>query len=75
MAVKSNADTQDVVKNDYPKLMISEQGRIVLFEQEYVGVVVNFESDPNEVGRFSNSWSNRFRDYRGKVVLSNKEEE
>lgn len=56
----------------YPRLMISNFGRVVLFSEQDKGVVINYSEDPGEVGYYGDSWTMReFSDFIGTVELSN----
>lgn len=58
--------------NDYPKLMTDDEV-IILCEARGEGVVVHSKNDKYDLGDWSDDWSmTRFRDYEGKVTLSNK---
>jgi hypothetical protein len=65
--------TEKKEKEEYPKLMVSSIGRIVLFTSYKKGVLV----DPNEVltddiGCYSNCWAmDDFKPFNGTVTLSN----
>ena len=56
--------------NEFPKLMISTEGRIVLMTKEGSGTVVN--SKRNDLGRHDDSWvMDAFEDYHGTITLGN----
>jgi len=55
----------------FPKLMISEDGLIVLFTKPGLGIVLH-EGGLNSFGEYDNRWGmNYFRDYDGTLTLSN----
>lgn len=70
--MKSNV-TEPMVINDYPKLMKSiTSGRIALFDQPKVGVIVHSDDYPSELGGFDGEWDMaNFEDFNGTVELSN----
>lgn len=66
-----------VIKSDapditFPKLMVSDGGRVVLFERHGVGTIVgSIVSQEFEVGSYSSSWAmDCFRDFHGEVTIS-----
>ena len=60
---------------EYPKLMHSDKGRIVLFTERGVGVLLN-ETGFDEAGHHSDEWSmSNFKDYDGSITLQNVKEE
>ena len=60
-----------VLGNEYPKLMESGGGLIVLFKQKASGVVIQ-KDDHWEVGDRCNSFDmQQFTDFNGSVTLSN----
>lgn len=76
--IKSVIDNKEVKKElPFPKLMIADCGKVVLFSEKERGVTVlsgknNFESD--EVGHISNEWNMvAFKDFHGSITLSNEE--
>lgn len=72
MAIKSIAQDNFNGADNYPKLMISKKGRIVLFTRRKVGMLVYFDSDQGSVGSYSTAWDmEEFRDYHGDVILTN----
>jgi hypothetical protein len=61
---------EDTIK-EYPCLMISEYGTIVLFRERSCGVVLS--SHLLEIGLYSNEWDmNDFNPFNASVTLSNK---
>lgn len=57
--------------NNYPKLMTDGEV-IILCRAHEEGVVVYSENDDYSLGDWSNGWSmTHFRDYNGKLTLSN----
>jgi len=56
------------IENEYPKMMISAEGRIVLFSDARTGMVIG---GVDEIGRYSDSWGTGFFvPFYGKVILS-----
>ena len=54
----------------YPKLMVSDQGTIILFSACGVGTILASKS--HGVGHHATSWSMEcFKDFNGEVILSN----
>ena len=69
----------EVIKNinpdfiPFPKLMISELGKIVLFINLHKGMVVANGDDEDEIGLYTDRWAiDVFKDFHGSVTLSNK---
>ena len=63
---------QNKTEKDFPKLMISQRGVIVLFETHKTGVCL---VDPNrdyKIGVYSPLWSvENFQDFDGEITLKN----
>jgi len=60
---------------EYPKLMHSYQGRVVLFTSHSTGVLLN-EVGHNCGGYYSDDWCMaHFEDYDGSITLQNAKEE
>ena len=58
----------------FPKLMKSDNGRIVLFSSPKVGTLVS-SSHYETVGYYSNNWDEEcFKDYGGTIELTNEKE-
>ena len=57
----------------FPKLMIAEDGEIVLFSEEKVGVIVNTKINSfYQIGEYSDDWHmNSFKDFYGSITMSN----
>jgi hypothetical protein len=57
----------------YPKLMITESGTIVLFQDRAIGVVLlQGNSRCYKIGRYSNTWDmTAFSDYYEAITLQN----
>lgn len=57
----------------YPKLMISNNGNIVLFTEDSTGTMVNVKEGIYSLGCHDNGgWEmNGFEDFYGEVILSN----
>lgn len=56
----------------YPKLMISEKGTIVLFQDRAKGVVILEGFSPYKIGHHSFTWDmNNFSDYYEAITLQN----
>ena len=56
----------------FPKLMISFNNEvIVLMIKKDTGTIVYSIDSSFPIGRMSNNWDSRFRDYDGSVTLSN----
>ena len=54
----------------FPKLMRSEEGRIVLFIEEEKGTLLSGGSSYEEVGYYSECWAARmFFDFSGKITI------
>ena len=56
--------------SEYPKLMISDLGRVVAFIKDYTGVLVSINANEvfHEIGRYSDSWHmGSFKDYKPEV--------
>ena len=75
MSVKSTKQKANSPR-DFPKLMVTTEGKVVLFSAEGRGTVVfNEESNGFEtsgIGYHTNSWSMRkFTDYLAEVTLFN----
>ena len=67
--VKVSGETE--CKYDYPKLMKSDRGLIVLFLKDDVGTVVSPDKF-HDCGEFRDDWfMPDFVDYKGEVTLSN----
>lgn len=63
------SETKEKVTGDFPKLMISADGVIVLMKSPTYGAVVGGK---DHVGRISATWDmSRFTDYHGEVTLRN----
>lgn len=59
-------------RTEFPKLMISTGGMIVLFESKTSGAVVMEGSGHRIIGEYSKTWNlNLFTNFNGKVELSN----
>lgn len=59
-------------ETDFPKLMVHENGDVVLFEGTEDGVLVASKSTPEDIGSYSECWNPRmFQDFKGSVTLSN----
>jgi len=60
---------------EYPKLMHSYQGRVVLFTSHETGVLLN-EVGIHGLGHYSDEWRMaHFEDYDGSITLQNVKEE
>lgn len=58
-------------KVDFPKLMISEDGLVVLFHEDKCGVVV-YSRDGFHIGNYSEEWDmDEFSYFEGELTLSN----
>ena len=56
----------------YPKLMISNKGKIVLFQDRAIGVVLLEGFSDYKIGHHSNTWDmNNFSDYYEAITLQN----
>lgn len=57
---------------NFPKLMISDNGLIVLMKNNGIGVVLNKGASSNEIGTLREDWVMQyFRDFEGDLILSN----
>ena len=71
--IKSKVSGEAESKYDYPKLMKSARGLIVLFSKHAVGTVVLPDKFHN-CGEFRDDWFiSDFVDFKGEVTLSNGE--
>lgn len=70
--MKSEVKTPTRAKEkDFPKLMISKNGTVVLFSKSCVGIAVNTTSN-YDIGYLSEEWfMGNFTDFTGTVTLSN----
>lgn len=61
--------------NEYPKLMIHQDGSIVLFIEYGAGTILfNARLHGMDVGKFSPIWvMENFTDFHGSITLSNEE--
>jgi len=65
-------DTPSVKVLGYPKLMVSDDGQIVLMGSYGAGVVVRCAPTVSPVGFISRCWAmSCFKDYTGTVTLEN----
>lgn len=73
MKVKIKENKGSSVGTPFPKLMISESGTIVLFQESDKGVCLKDGCLTfKKVGQYTNDWSmHYFTDFDGKVTLSN----
>jgi hypothetical protein len=57
----------------FPKLMISDMGRIVLFREEFRGTLIAHDPQGiDEIGYTSSSWQmDSFVDFDGEIMLKN----
>lgn len=58
----------------FPKLMIAEDGKIVLFFSDKVGTVIDLgdNNSGDRIGEYSNDWHmNSFQDFYGSIIMSN----
>ena len=70
--MKVTANKAEVKEIQFPKLMISEDGNIVLFTELYVGTLVKGEAGMNIVGDHYDGWNMvNFHDYTGTITLEN----
>lgn len=70
--MKSEVKLEQKLKYEYPKIMIAEDGVIVLFLEDRVGFVVGNPREFNPIGYYSDWWiMDRFKDFTGTVTLSN----
>ena len=70
MSVKVSLSVELGTIKDFPKLMISNDGQLVLFESVGRGVALNCVCA--EVGRYYIDWLVlSFKDYEGEVTLKN----
>lgn len=70
--MKSVAKPKVVPKPEYPHLMHSVEGRVVLFTSGGCGSLVNDPTGLYKLGHHSISWDmSCFHPYDGEVVLSN----
>jgi hypothetical protein len=71
MSVNVSLSVEVCNGKSFPKLMISNDGLIVLFTSKQVGVAINSNKEwrTGELGR---SWDTKdFKDYNGEVTLKN----
>jgi len=67
--IKTNSENQDI---DFPCLMISDGGMIVLFEERGHGMVVTGDSH-RPIGDIGKCWGmSNFKPFYGEVTLSQK---
>ena len=70
MSVKVSASVKLAKVKEFPKLMVSNDGQLVLFASEGRGVALNCVCA--EVGRYYIDWLVlSFKDYEGEVTLKN----
>lgn len=76
MAVISKLSEEVTTKEqNYPKLMISDTGSVVLFSIKGCGTLIKC-SNGNIIGHMSERWDmEEFEDYHGTVTLQNKKGE
>ena len=73
MAIEVNVKDQEKQESEFPKLMVSELGKIVLFTSKSVGTLIVPSSADKKVGHYCESWcEDVFTDFHGSVTLSNK---
>lgn len=69
MKVEVNENKQ-VQEREFPKLMVANNGEVVLFESYKSGTVL--KGVDWKTGHYSNNWSmNEFSDFNGSITLSN----
>jgi hypothetical protein len=63
---------QNKKQKSFPKLMISNDGQIVLFIIQSIGTVVYSNSNNCKVGYYSNAWNmDIYNDFDGEITLKN----
>jgi hypothetical protein len=73
-AIKDGVVKADGVR--FPKIMRSLKGKVVLFTEPKVGVVIFDEDDYQELGYHSTYWDMVcFEDYDGSITLQNVKKE
>jgi hypothetical protein len=58
-------------KKDFPKLMISESGNIILFKKWGVGTIIVSESNENIGNHYTDFAMELFSDFDGEILLRN----
>ena len=73
MPMKSTAVTSTSLHMDYPKLMTTADGAVVLFWESEEGILVQEGTiSKRPVGYYTNSWDMAcFEDYEGSITLEN----
>lgn len=69
MSIKATVTRVKVGPIPFPKLMISDEGQIVLMTEASCGTNVNGKVHP--IGFYAENWSPCFRDFDGSVILQN----
>ena len=73
--MKSNVKKVSEVILDFPKLMVSDAGRVVLFTDYDKGMLVGSTRKINameEIGYYSDNWClSNFKDFKGSITLEN----
>ena len=70
--IKSEVVTNARVDNNYPKLMITGVGDIVLFQYKGAGTVILACAEEYMLGDYDNKFDMRlFTDFEGTITLSN----
>ncbi len=68
--IKSVVSFKTGCDRDYPKLMVADEGLIVLFLEAEEGTVI--QSDNYQCGYYAEDWEmSDFTDFNGTVTLSN----
>ena len=64
---------QNKTEKDFPKLMINNEGMIVLFEEKGVEMVLEKPlNNTYAVGYYSNAWNTvNFKDFDGEITIKN----
>ena len=74
MPIKVKADLRSIPKREkqFPKLMISDKGLIVLFNDFGCGTVLQMGNGATKLASYSRTFNmNIFSDYEGKLIIEN----
>ena len=70
--VKEGITEENEEELNFPLLMVTLEGKIVLMTEEGKGVVVRSSDPGQEIGRSSEVWAmSMFKPYMGTLILSN----